>query len=109
MYVRFQIRAVTQPGEAIVLVGSISEMGLWDVVQGVRLHTNAADYPLWWVDIELNDDEAMPRSDRRVAYKYVRVCLNGRVAWEAFGVNRWVPLEAKPLPSPIIAKRWLVF
>jgi len=104
MYVRFQIRAVTQPGEAIVLVGSISEMGLWDVMQGVRLHTNAAYYPLWWADIELNDDQASPRCDRRVAYKYVRVCLNGRVAWAALGVNRWVTLEAKPLPSPIIVE-----
>ncbi len=104
MYVRFQIRAVTQPGEAIALVGAIPEMGLWDVMQGVRLRTHANHYPLWWADIELNDDTDMQRSDRRLEYQYVRFGLNGRVAWEALGVNRWVPLAAKPLPSPVIVE-----
>lgn len=103
---RFQISAVTQPGETIALMGSIPEMGLWDVARCVRLHTSGDRYPLWWVDLELSDETVGQSGDRPVKasieYKYVRIRSDGSVEWEAWGTNRWVPIETEPLPSPVI-------
>jgi hypothetical protein len=99
---RFQIHAVTQPGETIALVGSIPEMGLWDVGRSVRLYTHEDCYPLWWVDLDLSDDAFGESGDRHVKYKYVRIRSNGSLEWEGLGANRWVTLEVKPLPSSVI-------
>lgn len=121
---RFQIRAVTRPGETIALIGSRPEMGGWNLAQCVRLQTSAQHYPLWWADIELKPDEGSgdratyPLSDPEAAsqtapcptadYKYVRIRADGIAEWEEWGANRWVPLEPGPLPSPIVVEDgWL--
>ncbi len=102
---RFQISAVTQPGEAIALLGAASAMGGWDGSQCVRLHTSRDRYPLWWVDLDLSDVAVGQSSDRRVEYKYVRVHVDGRMVWETLGSpNRWVPIEVQPLPSLVIVE-----
>ncbi|HEY9658478.1 MAG TPA: DUF1796 family putative cysteine peptidase, partial [Allocoleopsis sp.] len=110
---RFQISAATQPGETIALVGSIPEMGMWDVGQCVRLHTSGDRYPLWWVDLDLKQaasghpDECQAeykRADYKAEYKYVRIRADGRVDWEAGGANRWVPIESEPFSSPVIVE-----
>ncbi|MEB3336552.1 MAG: DUF1796 family putative cysteine peptidase [Leptolyngbyaceae bacterium] len=113
---RFQIRAFTRPGETIALVGSIPEMGLWDVKQCVRLRTQGNLSPLWWVDLDLSDPvlgaasvgvassaENRP-AEYKIQYKYVRIGLDGKEEWEAWGSNRWVPIESQPLPSPVIVE-----
>ena len=50
---RFQIIANTQMDESIGIVGSIPELGLWDMTKCVPLRTNAERYPLWWTDKEI--------------------------------------------------------
>jgi lysophospholipase L1-like esterase len=107
---RFQVYAVTQPGETIALVGSNPAMGLWDVAKAPRLSTRSGRYPLWSVDLELESNTSEQSDDqstaapapRTVEYKYARILPNGRVEWEAWGVNRWVPLESGSLSSPIV-------
>jgi hypothetical protein len=106
---RFQINAVTQPGETIALVGADSGMGGWDVAQSVPLRTSRERYPLWWVDLDLKDATGSQLGDRsvdyKIDYKYVRIDADGQIAWETPGTpNRWVPMEAQPLPSPIIVE-----
>jgi len=98
---RFQIRAVTQPGETIALIGSLPEMGAWDIRQCVRLQTQGDRYPLWSVDLDLA--QVSPHTPT-AEYKYVRLKPNGQVEWEAWGTNRWVPIEADPLPHPIVVE-----
>lgn len=97
---RFQVRAHTQAGETIALVGSTSELGLWSVVNCVPLHTSADRYPLWWSDaIDLSSTVG---SSQRVEYKYVRLNAAGKVQWEAIGPNRWFSLESEPQPSTVV-------
>lgn len=102
---RFQIVAPTQPGETIGLVGSISEMGLWDVVRCVRLRTSRDRYPLWWADLAI-DIEPLLLTDGslepKIEYKYVRLQVDGSVQWELSQVNRWVPVESGGLDGTLI-------
>lgn len=97
---QFQIRASTQTGESIGLVGSIPELGLWDVKNCVRLRTSGDRYPLWWADVELpHSPESAP--PQKIEYKYVRFQVDGSVKWEALGPNRWVTVEPHQ-PSTLI-------
>lgn len=101
---------MTQPGETIALMGSIPELGSWDVAQAVPLRTQGDRYPLWWVELELEagvSDGAVDAANwagPSVEYKYLRIKPNRQVNWEAWGSNRWVPLEAGPQPSPIVVE-----
>ncbi|WP_088888785.1 DUF1796 family putative cysteine peptidase [Leptolyngbya ohadii] len=129
---RFQISAVTKPGETIALVGSIPEMGFWDISKCVRLQTQSDRYPLWWVDLELDTEQRVENQrvegdrsfhfspaehqaedkaggkaedkkaeDKKAEYKYVRIRRDGSVEWEAWGANRWVPIETASFLHPI--------
>jgi len=128
---RFHVHAVTQPGETIALVGSLPQMGRWDARQCVRLHTQPDRYPLWWVDLDLHTPDrrnpdlgAVPlvtpitsgqrpvqqvkdnveSVEDKVEYKYVRIDREGHIIWEPVATNRWIPLEASPLPCPIVVE-----
>ena len=93
---RFQVSAITQPGETIALAGSVPEMQSWRGV--VPLHTSLDRYPIWSVDLAFSQDPAIDR----IEYKYLRISPDGKVEWESTGPNRWIPLERGSQPSPII-------
>lgn len=105
---RFQVHAVTEPGETIALVGSTSAMGMWDIAQCVRLQTSGDRYPIWWVDVDLDEGSCGPSDDRfsnpKVEYNYVRLRLDNVVEWESLSTKRWVPIETESLPSSIIVE-----
>jgi lysophospholipase L1-like esterase len=101
---RFQISAETQPGEVIGLVGSTPELGSWDANHCIRLQTNGDRYPLWWADVEFQVQADSPST---IHYKYVRLKPNGKVEWEAWGSNRWVPLEVNPPAAIVVEEGWL--
>ncbi len=83
---QFQIIAHTKTGESIGLVGSTPELGLWDVTKCLKLRTSAAEYPIWWVDTNINIHSS------RIEYKYVRFGADGSIKWESvLGANRWIP------------------
>jgi lysophospholipase L1-like esterase len=92
---RFQVRAHTQTGQSIALVGQTPELGAWDVTKAIPLHTTADRYPLW------ETDGAIDLSAQRVEYKYVRLVTEGEAQWEA-GANRWVPMEAEAGPIIVV-------
>ena len=98
---RFQISAYTQAGDSICLVGSTAELGQWDVKRAIRLRTNAACYPLWWTDSDI-DLPSLESAERQIVeYKYLRLAVNGNVVWEAIDSNRWLPTDASQ-PSRIV-------
>ncbi len=111
---RFQVRAITQPGERIALVGSSAKLGSWDPCHCIWLQTDPARYPLWWVELPLSPADGAPgpllpysgclKETPRVEYRYLRVQAGGEVIWESAAVNRWVPLEPEPLPAVLIVE-----
>lgn len=106
---RFQVSAHTQVGESIGIVGSIPELGLWDITQAIRLQTNGDRYPLWWADIEVGDrlssNQSTSVSPATIEYQYVRFSGDGRTQWEsAVGLNRWVPIETPPPDNTMIVE-----
>ncbi|OCQ98875.1 lipase [Nostoc sp. MBR 210] len=99
---RFQVSAYTQTGESIGLVGSTSELGSWDITRCVRLRTSADRYPLWWTD-EIDIQPSLDTgNDQKVEYKYVRFNTNNYGEWEAFGWNRWIPINHEHFSTIIV-------
>ncbi len=100
---RFQVKAPTQSGEMIGMVGSIPQLGSWDIKKYLPLRTSGDRYPIWWVDVEIDpltlpDSEA--KSEAKIEYKYVRVAANGKTVWECENeANRWVPIELDHINS----------
>jgi hypothetical protein len=100
---RFQISAYTQTGESIGIVGSIAELGLWQLKKCVHLRTNSDRYPLWWTDTEINIEPSFNSGDnQRVEYKYVRLDANATARWEAVGSNRWIPIDSEDYSQKIL-------
>jgi len=99
----FQISAHTQVGESIGLVGSIPELGEWDITRCVHLQTRADRYPLWSVDIEISHQTVLALADYSAfEYKYVRFKADGTAEWEAWGHNRWLPLDTNPQSQTLV-------
>lgn len=97
---RFQISAQTQKDESIGLVGSVPELGSWNVEHCVRMQTSGDRYPRWWAEVDFG---SLPAGTASIEYKYVRFEKNGGVEWEAWGENRWVPHETQ-LPSILVVE-----
>ncbi|KKD36712.1 MAG: DUF1796 family putative cysteine peptidase [Limnoraphis robusta] len=97
---RFQVRAHTETGEFIGLVGSTQDLGMWDANNCIPLRTSGESYPLWWADIELLESP----NNQSINYKYVRLSADNSVEWEAWGADRWIPLEPNLPPSTIIVE-----
>ncbi|MFN5391900.1 MAG: DUF1796 family putative cysteine peptidase [Pseudanabaena sp.] len=96
---RFQVKAPTQNGEMIGIVGSISQFGLWDIKQYLPLQTSGDRYPIWWVDVEI-DPSTLTDSEEKIEYKYVRIDANGKFQWECEKeTNRWIPIEKEHIGS----------
>ena len=64
---RFQVKAPTQNGEMIGIVGSISQFGLWDIKKYLPLQTSGDRYPIWWVDVEI-DPSTLTDSEEKIEY-----------------------------------------
>ena len=96
---RFQIKAPTQNGEMIGIVGSIPQLGMWNVEKFQQLRTSSDRYPIWWIDIEIDDLE-LSDPEEKIEYKYVRIAVNGEAQWESeSAVNRWVSIESEHIAS----------
>ncbi|MDX2256897.1 MAG: DUF1796 family putative cysteine peptidase [Pseudanabaenaceae cyanobacterium bins.39] len=98
---RFQVKAFTQAGETIGLVGSIAKLGNWNYQKYLPLTTSGDRYPIWWADLEFDAAEIQDLTNNaedhlecKLEYKYVRILPDGKIKWESDGGdNRWVPLE----------------
>ena len=119
---RFQVNAPTQIGEVIGIVGSVPELGQWDVSKCLRLTTDKSRYPLWQIEVTFNGGtNFIHQQGQPIEYKYIRFreenlsaavgagnssfpSVIQNVVWESAGVNRWVPYEKNyaSVPNPII-------
>lgn len=79
----FHVKAHTDFGDTIVVVGSHPALGMWNPRFALFLGTSEAEYPLWRAPtVDLPPD---------VEYKYVRLKRDGRAEWEMDGENRCLP------------------
>ncbi|OTB03945.1 carbohydrate-binding module family 20 protein, partial [Hypoxylon sp. CI-4A] len=74
----FNQAVATKYGETIKLVGSISELGSWNVNSAPALSASkyTAANPLWTTTLSL-------ASGRTFEYKFVKVAADGSVTWES--------------------------
>ncbi|MEB3293501.1 MAG: DUF1796 family putative cysteine peptidase [Synechococcales bacterium] len=92
---RFQLQAQTKVGESIGIVGSAPELGGWDITRYIPLRTSGDRYPLWWTDREITlPTHAIDGQVQQIEYKYVYIDAKGIASWEAWGWNRWLPVES---------------
>lgn len=77
--IEFRIQRQVEFGQNVVLVGSVRELGDWDVAKGVPLHWSVGD--IWTCRTTVK------RADvNRIEYKYVVKGLSsGSIEWEAGG------------------------
>lgn len=76
--VTFNILASTSLGQGIYIIGSITELGSWDVSKAVLLHSDmyTDSQPLWYGTMEI-------AAGTSLEYKYIRKESDGSVAWES--------------------------
>ena len=88
VYVTFNEKAATEWGQNVKVVGSVPQLGSWNVANAVPL--SAVGYtsanPSWSITIPLT-------AGTTVAYKYVKVNADGSVVWES-DPNRSVVVTA---------------
>lgn len=87
--VTFYVKAETQMGEILRLVGSSAELGGWNPDSGVTLTTNAGLYPQWKATVHFKAPPGQ-RSHMDVQYKYIldRRSSGHGVGWESMPWNR---------------------
>lgn len=83
--VSFEVRATTEFGEGIYVVGSAAQLGEWDTSRAVAL--SADDYPAWKQAV------SMPLGQEG-QFKYVKLQLDGSFAWEADPNRNFVAPES---------------
>ncbi|KAK3304296.1 Six-hairpin glycosidase-like protein [Chaetomium strumarium] len=78
VYVTFNERVATQWGESIKVVGSVAELGSWNVADAPALSASGytSENPIWSATVPLPAGQA-------VQYKYVKVGSDGKVTWES--------------------------
>jgi glucoamylase len=84
--VTFNVKASTQLGENIFLVGTTPLLSNWVPESGIMLHTYPAIYPQWSMTISLP-------AATQFEYKYVKRLTNGSFVW-ASGPNHTVTTPA---------------
>lgn len=88
---QFQIRAYTQLGEIIGLIGSGEELGNWDVDKCIRLTTSTELYPLWISSKQISFENKL---ESGITYKYILLKPDGSIEWEKGDANRWLPPDS---------------
>lgn len=74
----FNLRVVTQPGEQVLIVGSLTQLGNWSPASGVALDASeyTQDDPLWFVQVDLPAETIFE-------YKYIKRLSDGQIVWES--------------------------
>jgi Starch binding domain/GDSL-like Lipase/Acylhydrolase family/Putative papain-like cysteine peptidase (DUF1796) len=100
---RFQINAYTQDGESMGIVGSIPELGHWQVTKCIPLRTSSERYPSWWTEQNIDIQPHLKTGDfQRIEYKYVRLYSDGTSQFEALDFNRWIPVHYEDTSAVIV-------
>eukprot|EP00960_Hanusia_phi_P051959 761142-Hanusia_phi.AAC.2 len=80
---------MTQPGDTVLVVGNIPELGDWKPQRGAKLSTNAGSFPYWSATVTARPGFALE-------YKFVIQKGGGDLVWEK-GENRKIkiPVSSK--------------
>ena len=78
----FKVRAETQWGDTVMVVGEHPRLGCWEPQKGLALTTSSTAYPVWTACLEL----ALPLAS--LEYKLVICRADGCVEWEPIEGNR---------------------
>lgn len=77
----FEVRAETQLGDIVAVVGNVQQLGNWSPEHALRMTTDPGTYPVWRCDpLLLNEGE--------VEFKFIILRANGEVVWEERGNRR---------------------
>lgn len=80
-YQLFEVNVETNPGDTVIMVGSIPALGIWDVHKGLRLSTDSQSYPVWHLWIS----GCLPACE----YKFAVLKAHGAdIEWEQMTNNR---------------------
>ncbi|KFA70732.1 hypothetical protein S40288_08878 [Stachybotrys chartarum IBT 40288] len=76
--VTFNVRATTVPGETILVVGGLTQLGNWSPGEGRALSAEryTSSDPLWYADIDIPAETSFE-------YKFIRRLANGDIVWES--------------------------
>ncbi|MEU7225655.1 carbohydrate-binding module family 20 domain-containing protein [Streptomyces chrestomyceticus] len=80
----FNVKATTQWGQHVYVVGDHSALGNWNPAKALKL--DPAGYPTWKLGVDLP-------AGTSIAYKYLRKDAAGHVTWES-GANRRATVPA---------------
>lgn len=83
----------TQLGDKIVVVGNASELGDWNIKNGLTMSTSDDLFPDWFVKADV-------KQGSKIEYKYAIVRSNGTVEWEN-GSNRTIAIPDTARASEI--------
>ncbi|CAK9014291.1 unnamed protein product [Durusdinium trenchii] len=92
--VTFRVRAETDFGDDVYVVGHGASLGTWKPQEGVLLRTHIECYPVWFTTIQMPLDVTKSR-DINTEYKFVIKRAGGQIQWED-GPNRLLPLKLHP-------------
>ncbi|KAL9607086.1 MAG: hypothetical protein Q9167_007967 [Letrouitia subvulpina] len=83
--VTFNVRKVTVVGETVWIIGSVPQLGRWNLEQAKELSASryADNDPLWFGTVQ--DFTA----EEKVEYKYIKTAMDGTVVWEEGGNRKW--------------------
>ncbi|KAI1104558.1 carbohydrate-binding module family 20 protein [Jackrogersella minutella] len=97
----FNQAVATTYGDTIKIVGSIAELGSWDV--GAAPTLSAAKYtaanPLWSITLSL-------AAGRTFEYKFVKVASNGAVTWESDPNRSYTVPTSCAMTATDVASTW---
>jgi len=89
---RLQVNVQINVGEAIAVIGSLPELGEWQVNRSILLQTDNQRYPQWWTEIAIDHSQI---KNSKIEYKYLRIKANGAIQWERGSKNRWIPNQSE--------------
>ncbi|KAL4919494.1 Six-hairpin glycosidase-like protein [Aspergillus aurantiobrunneus] len=99
--IEFDLTATTTWGQSILLAGSVSQLGGWDVSSAVPLSADryTSSNNLWYVTVTLPVGTSFE-------YKYIRRESDGSIAWES-GANRVYTVPAAcAVRSAVVRDAW---
>jgi alpha-amylase len=89
--VSFEVRATTEYGEGIFVVGPSTQLGEWDTARAIALSPD--NYPLWKQSV------SMPLGQEG-QFKYVKQQIDGSFLWEAYSNREFVaPDSCQPVAT----------
>lgn len=100
--VQFCLRAGTNLGESIYVLGSAKELGNWHLAGAVPLTTDTQTYPLW----TSKTTAIAVLFPTVLEYKYVKVRDGRLIQWENFEGNRRIELRSPPTSLLLTGDIW---